>query len=324
LRPATLGDSSALEVGTWVMAFGSPFGLKRTVSAGIVSAVGRGHVGISDIEDFIQTDAAINPGNSGGPLVDLQGHVVGISTAILTKSGGYQGVGFAIPINMARQVMGELIAHGKVTRGYLGVLISELNDDLAASFGFTGKGVLVQDVASDGPGGKAGLRPGDIITEKDGKAVADVNQFRNAIADAGPGTTVSLTVFRGGKTQVLKVKLETLPNEETAGEQPQANQGGGTGGSHGMEFVDLTPELRQQLGLENEPGVLITKVQPGSEADDAGLAPGDLLSQVGTTDVKTAQEAERALKKVNPKEAVRLRVIREKRGLFVLLKPRGG
>ncbi len=325
LRPAVLGDSSALEVGQWVMAFGSPFGLKRTVSAGIVSAKGRGHVGISDYEDFIQTDAAINPGNSGGPLVDLEGRVVGINTAIVSKSGGYQGVGFAIPINMAKAVMSELIAHGTVTRGFLGVLISELSDDLAASFGFTGKGVLVQDVTPDGPGAKAGLKPGDIITERDGRPISDVGLFRNSIADTAPGTTVNLTVFRGGRTQTIKVKLELLKTEEGPAEkqQPQAAPSG-TGGSHGMEFVDVTPELRQHLGLDLTPGVLITRVQPGSDADDAGLAPGDLLVQVGTTEVKTAQEAERALERLDPKATVRLRVIREKQGVFVLLKPRGG
>ena len=215
LTPVALGDSAKLEVGEWVMAIGSPFGLKQTVSAGIVSAIGRGNVGIVDYEDFVQTDAAINPGNSGGPLVNLDGRVVGINTAIASRTGGNNGVGFAIPVNMARAVMDQLVDHGGVTRGYIGVFIGNLDEELARSFGYQGKaGVLVQDVAADGPGAKAGLAAGDIVMERDGKAVSDVSAFRNGIAAARPGTKVSLGVWRSGKRVNLAVTLGELPDDD--------------------------------------------------------------------------------------------------------------
>jgi serine protease Do len=319
LKPVTLGDSDKLEVGEWVMAVGSPFGLKQTVSAGIVSAVGRGNVGITDYEDFVQTDAAINPGNSGGPLVNLNGALVGINTAIASRTGGSQGVGFAIPVNMAKAVMKQLIDKGQVTRGYLGVYIADLHEDLARSFGYSGRGVLVQDVSSGSPGAKAGLKAGDIIVDRDGKPAHDVVSFRNAIAASAPGSKVVLTVFREGKKLPITVKLEALPGEPTAAQKP--GKGGAEQGGRGLAIADLTPELRERLGIDSGDGAVIVRIVPDSAADRAGLRPGDLLKQIGNTPVKNAKEAEQAFAKASTKQPLRLRIVREGHGMFVLLSP---
>ena len=313
LQPAVFGNSDTLQVGEWVLAIGAPFGLRQTVSAGIVSAVGRGRVGIAEYEDFIQTDAAINPGNSGGPLVDLDGRLVGLNTAIASRSGGSQGVGFAIPINMVKSVMDQLVDHGSVVRGYLGVMIADLTDDLSRSFGYHGTaGVLVQDVSRDAPAAKAGLRAGDIIVERDGKKVVDVATFRNAIAQTRPGTTVKLGVWRDGKQSAQDVTLGTLPGEpgEKAGAAEEQ-------GELGLGLSDLTPELRQQFGVEAKSGAVVVQVQPGSIADDAGLRPGDVIVQVGPNDVASAAQAKRLLTKAG--KNVRLRVMREGSGMFIIL-----
>jgi serine protease Do len=287
-------------------------------SAGIVSAVGRGNVGITDYEDFVQTDAAINPGNSGGPLVNLNGALVGINTAIASRTGGSQGVGFAIPVNMAKAVMKQLIENGQVVRGYLGVYIADLHEDLAQSFGYTGRGgVLVQDVSPGSPGGKAGLKAGDIIIERDGKPATDVVTFRNAIAATAPGNKVALTVFREGKKVPIAVKLEALPNEPTAQKPGKA---GAEPGGRGLAIADLTPDLRQRLGVASGDGAVIVRVAPDSPADRAGLRPGDLLKQIGSTVVKNAKDAEAAFAKAGKSAALRLRIEREGHGMFVLLK----
>jgi serine protease Do len=322
LTPAPLGDSDKLEVGEWVMAIGSPFGLKQTVSAGIVSAVGRGNVGIVDYEDFVQTDAAINPGNSGGPLVGLDGRVVGINTAIASRSGGYQGIGFAIPVNMARAVMNQLIDHGGVTRGYIGVFIGPLEDELGKSFGFVGKaGVLVQDVADDGPGAKAGLVAGDIIVERDGKVVSDVSAFRNGVAAMRPGTKVNLVVWRAGKRVPLAVTLGELPSDEKpiAG-KPGKPQGGGTESRLGLRLEDITPAQRERFSLGTTKGALVTGTAQGSPAEEVGLRPGDVITQVNEDPVASAADAQRLVQKLEGKP-VRLRVVREGRGSFVIVRP---
>jgi serine protease Do len=318
LQAAVLGDSDKLEVGEWVMAVGSPFGLAQTVSAGIVSAVGRGHVGIAEYEDFIQTDAAINPGNSGGPLVNLEGQVVGINTAIASQNGGNNGVGFAIPIAMAKAVMRQLIDHGEVVRGYLGVYIGDVNEALAKSFGYQGKGgVLVQDVSADGPGAKAGLKPGDIIVDRDGKPATDVVSFRNGIAQSAPSSSLTLGVWRGGKRVTVKATLEALPTEHAG----KKGHRGATGGGRGLGLSDLSEELRQRLQLQNERGAVVTQVEPGSSAERTGLRPGDVITQVGDDAVTNASDASRLIGKVDANKPVRLRLVREGHGLFVILPP---
>ncbi len=321
LQPIALGNSDQLEVGEWVMAIGSPFGLKQTVSAGIVSAIGRGHMGITDYEDFIQTDAAVNPGNSGGPLVDLDGRVVGINTAIASRSGGSQGVGFAIPVNMAKAVMSQLIDHGSVVRGYLGVFIADLSPELSKSFNYPGKGgVLVQDVGNGSPGAKAGLHAGDIIVERDGKPVAEVSSFRNGIAATAPGTNVALAVFRDGKRIALTAKLEPLPVDEIQAKAGGKDAPSGKGG-RGLALAELTPELARRLEIEASSGVVVANVAPGSPAEESGLHPGDLVLQISKTEVKNLKDAERALASADAKAPLRLRVSREGHGLFVILKP---
>jgi serine protease Do len=318
LKAASLGNSDSLEVGEWVMAVGSPFGLAQTVSAGIVSAVGRGRVGITDYEDFIQTDAAINPGNSGGPLVNLEGRVIGINTAIASRSGGNQGVGFAIPINMAKAVMNQLIDHGEVVRGYLGVFIADVSRELGKSFGYEGEGgVLVQDVSAGSPGEKAGLKPGDIILERDGKAVSDVSTFRNGIAQSKPGSSVKLTIFREGKKLSVTAKLETLPSDGVA----KKGKDGAAPSGRGLALSDVTPELKARFQLGDARGAVVVRVQEGSAAADAGLQPGDLLVAVGTSTVGNAADASRLIGQAKPNAPLRLRVLREGRGLFLILPP---
>jgi serine protease Do len=325
LTPVQLGDSAKLEVGEWVMAIGSPFGLKQTVSAGIVSAIGRGNVGIVDYEDFVQTDAAINPGNSGGPLVNLDGRVVGINTAIASRTGGNNGVGFAIPVNMARAVMDQLVDHGGVTRGYIGVFIGNLDEELARSFGFQGKaGVLVQDVAPDGPGAKAGLAAGDIVMERDGKAVTDVSAFRNGIAASRPGTKVNLAVWRGGKRVNLGVTLGELPDDDksVARKPGKAPSNGSESESRiGLRLDDISPAQRERFSLGDTKGALIVGVAPSSAAEDAGLRPGDVITQIGNDAVSNAADAQRIVQKADKKAPLRLRIVREGRGSFTLVRP---
>jgi serine protease Do len=320
LTAAVLGDSDKLEVGDWVIACGSPFGLRQTVSAGIVSAIGRGNVGITEYEDFIQTDAAINPGNSGGPLVDLEGRVVGINTAIASQNGGNNGIGFAIPISMARFVLEQLVKSGKVVRGYVGLMIGDVNEDLAESFQFRGSGgALVQDVTQNGPGDRAGLKPGDIIIERDSRPIANAGAFRNGIADTAPGKSVKLAIWRDGKRIEVPVTLGELPVAEQV-----ASKRGATSSAPakeparwGLGLTDVTPELAQRLQLGAAKGVLVQQVQSGSAAQEAGLSPGDVIVAIGDRDVKKASDARDILTK--SEGPLRLRVVREGHGFFMVL-----
>ncbi len=268
LVAAPLGDSDSLDVGDWVLAMGNPFGLSHTVTAGIVSAKGRADVGIADYEDFIQTDAAINPGNSGGPLVNMKGEVVGINTAIATKTGGYMGIGFAIPINMAKSIMDSLISNGKVERGWMGVMIQNLNEDLAQSFGVQStEGVLIGDVTPDGPAQKAGLEAGDILISFDGQKMKDMAQLRNTVAGTPPGKTVKIEVIRSGKPKTLTLKIGQLEGAAVASKQE------GSPHKLGLTVQTLTPELARSLGTDREKGVVVTSVEPGTPAARAGLRP---------------------------------------------------
>jgi serine protease Do len=323
LTPATLGDSETLEVGEWVLAIGSPLGLQRTVTAGIISAKGRGTMGLADIGDFIQTDAAINPGNSGGPLVNLYGQVVGINTAISTRTGGYMGVGFAIPSNIVNPVVNSIIDTGKVERGWLGVSIQPLNDELAQSFGFNGQGVLIGDVLHNTPANEAGLKAGDIVNSINGRRVTNPSQLLNAIAEMQPGAEAKLQIFRDGQTKQYTVTLGDRAQQQLtqrSGSRSEPRQSQEMTERLGMTIGQLTPELSRQLGATNQRGVVVMQVEPGSSAANAGLAEGDIITRVGDHDVQTQQDFAEALEDADLSKGVRLQIFSQGSSRFLILK----
>ena len=307
LPALNLGNSDDVEVGEWVVAVGNPFGLSHTITAGIVSAKGRNTVGITDYENFIQTDAAINPGNSGGPLIDLEGKVIGMNTAIFSQSGGYMGIGFAIPINMAKTISDQLIENGTVTRGYLGIVIQDLTPELAESFGLAGeKGILVAQVNDDSPAAKAGLKEGDVIVGLDDQVTGTMGDFRNKIALTAPGAKQTLHVLRGGKRIDLTVTIGKLSEDSGHG-------GNLTETTHelGLTVQDLTPELAARLNLEGETGVVVTQIAPGSAAERAGLRPGVLIQEVNRTRIANLQQFQRALREDGHGDQEVLLLVRE-------------
>ena len=280
-----MGNSSELEVGEWVVAIGNPFGLSYTLTVGVVSAKGRTSIGINDYEDFIQTDAAINPGNSGGPLVNLEGEVVGINTAIFSRSGGHMGIGFAIPIDLAKTIANQLIEKGEVTRGHLGIMIQPLTADLAESFDVEpGKGILVAQVSKNSPAEKAGLRQGDIIVAYRGKPVVDVGRFRNRISLTPPGSTERLTVMRNGKLKELMITIGKINEETQVARVPSQSTD-----KIGLTVQTLTPQLAQQFDAEPGEGVVVTAVQPDSIASAAGIEVGSIILQVNRKPIKSAK-----------------------------------
>lgn len=319
LKPAELGKSATLEVGEWVLAIGSPFGLDHTVTAGIISAKGRANVGITDYEDFIQTDAAINPGNSGGPLVNLRGEVVGINTAIATRSAGYMGVGFAIPSEMASHVMHNIIDKGFVTRGWLGAMIQDLNEDLANSFRFDStKGVLIGDVVSDSPADKAGLRSGDIVTEFNGETMESANELRNAVAATSPETSAELEVFRNGEHKSLSVRIGQLDDEKLASLTDGSSRE--SADDLGITVETLTPHQASQFDANSDTdGVVVTNVAPGSLAARVGIERGDVVVAVGGDLTGSVDEFRNAMSKQDLKSGIRLQLMRDgmKRFVFV-------
>lgn len=313
-----LGDSDQLEVGEWVIAIGSPFGLDSTVTVGVVSAKGRSRMGINEYENFIQTDAAINPGNSGGPLLNIYGEVIGINTAIFSGSGGYMGIGFAIPVNMAKTIKAQLLARGKVTRSWLGVAIQDMTAELARSFKLKEKsGALVTEVSKDSPAAKGGIKQGDLIIRYDGKPVADVTDLRNRVAMTPPGSKVDLTLIRDGRQEELTVKVEEQPADMTAQagtpRQQQLFQ------KMGMSLQDLTPELASRFGYEMGQGVLIAGVAPGSPASLARIEAGSLIEEVNRQPVHSLKELQQVLEKSSSAEDVLLLVRSGNRSYYVVL-----
>jgi serine protease Do len=287
-----IADSSKVQVGDIVLAIGNPFGVGQTVTEGIVSAKDRGNMGIEDYEDFIQTDAAINPGNSGGALVDVEGRLIGINTAILSRSGGNQGIGFAIPSDLARNVMVSLVKYGHVTRGYLGLMIQDLNPALAKEFDVkTHEGALVGEVVPDGPAAKAGLKDGDVIVAFNGKQVSDSRQLRLEASETAPGTRVPVKILRNGEQKTLDVTLKQLPGQEqVAANNSSGNEDNGT--LNGVTVEDLTPQLRQQFDIpENVKGAVVDDVKQDCAAAEAGLKPGDVIEEINRHTVKNAAEA---------------------------------
>jgi len=306
-----LGDSSAIDIGEWVLAIGNPFGLTESVTVGIVSAKGRSHVGIADYENFIQTDAAINPGNSGGPLLNIDGEVVGINTAIYSRTGGYMGIGFAIPINLAKAIKEQLITHGKVDRGYLGVGIQPLTSDLAASFGVEGQsGIVVCMVEEESAAEKAGLRTGDLIIALDGRPVDDTSRFRNAVSSNPPGTRIKLKILRGGKPIDVTAKIGSLEDAESGVSEKSSD----LLGKLGFSVEDISAEVAQRFGYGRGEGVVVSEVLEGSPAAHKGLRPYDLVVAVERKAVSSTQEFHAALKRVaeEGKNIVLMRVGRER------------
>ena len=300
-----LGNSDQLDVGEWVLAIGNPFGLSNSLSAGIVSAKGRSQVGITNYENFIQTDAAINPGNSGGPLLNLKGEVIGMNTAIFTRSGGYMGIGFSIPINMIKKIKTQLQAKGKVTRGYLGVIIQELSEELASSFKITsGKGILVSEIAEDSPAEKYGLKQGDVIIALNGKPVEKVSTFRNTIALTPPKSKVIVDVIRKGSPQTLSIKIGNL---EKAQEKNRPIKKTNTP-KLGITTEDLSEDEKKQLKIRS--GIKITSVKSASLADYAGLKKGQIILELNQKVVTSSSEFKKAIKK-HPKDKVLLLLIKE-------------
>lgn len=292
LPTVALADSDKVAVGDVVLAIGNPFGVGQTVTSGIVSAKDRGNMGIEDYEDFIQTDAAINPGNSGGALVDIDGRLIGVNTAILSRSGGSQGVGFAIPSDLARTVMESLIKTGHVTRGYLGVEIQNVTPELADQFQLKNDtGALIGEVVPNGPAAKAGLKDGDVVISFDGHEVSDSRRMQLQVAETKPGATVPVEIVRNGEKKTLDVTVKQIPGAEQLANADSSNDTD-TGTLNGVEVANLDSGAREQFHVPSSvKGAIVTQVDPGSAAAEAGLKSGDVIQEINRKPVKDADEA---------------------------------
>jgi len=313
LQPLKMGNSDEMKVGSWVVAIGSPFGLEQTVTAGIISAKGR-IIGSGPYDNFIQTDASINPGNSGGPLINMKGEVIGINTAIVASG---QGIGFAIPINTARDVLPQLKDKGKVTRGWLGVSIQEVTPELAKSFGLKAKkGALVAEVIKDGPADKAGIEHGDVIVEFGGKEIGESKDLPRIVAATPVGKTVSVKIWKGGKLLSKDVKIGQM--EEGATETAKAP----VRKQIGVAVQNITHEMAQALGLRNRVGVVVTQVEPGSPAADAGIRQGDVIREVNRSQVTDVENFLQKIEQAKSGSSILLLVQRGKNSLYVTVTPR--
>ncbi len=317
------GDSDKLKAGDITFAIGNPFGLSQTVTMGVISAVGRANVGIADYEDFIQTDAAINPGNSGGALLNVRGELIGINTAIVSRSGGYQGIGFAVPSNMARSVIESLIQHKKVVRGWLGVSIQEVTSDLAQEFGARDlRGALVSGVVKGSPAEKAGIQQGDVVLQYNGKLVEDTAHLRNMVSQTALGTRVKIKLLRKKKERTIEAVIAELP-KKTAEVVP-----GGPAGEResnalaGTIVREITPDIARRFGIgRDEKGVVLVKVAGDSRAFEAGLRPGDIILQVNHADIESLEDYNAAIGKLGNDNRVLMLVRRKGQDLFVTLRP---
>lgn len=309
----SFSDSDKLEVGDWTIAIGNPFGLQATVTVGIVSAKGRNQLHLADFEDFIQTDAAINPGNSGGPLLDIEGEVIGVNTAIVSGSGGYIGIGFAIPSNMAKEIINQLRAHGQVTRGFLGVTLQPIDEELANFYKLKSpKGALVTDIVKGSPADVAGIKQEDVIVGYNGHTVENIATFRNHVSLLPPGSKLKLRIQREGVERELSVTVTALPKENVSAHEATKTLG--------FQVEELSPELAQRYGYTEEQGVLITKVEQGSPAAEAALRPGSLILAVNRKKVASLDQFSQALADAS-KEGRVLLMVRQGSGIrFVALR----
>ncbi len=309
-----LGSSEKLEVGEWVMAIGNPFGLSHTVTVGVVSALSR-NIGAGPYDEFIQTDASINPGNSGGPLINIKGEVIGINTAIISgNTGGNVGIGFAIPINVAKDILSDLKEKGSVTRGWLGVMIQKITPDLAKSFGLDeAKGALVGDVIPDGPAAKAGLKRGDVILKFDGKDVEEMESLPKIVAATEPGSTVKVEVVRDGSKKVFDVHIDVLKDAESPKVAAKEDK-------LGLQVQDITPELMQSLQLDTTEGVLVSDVTAGGAAAEAGVKRGDVITEINRTPVKSASDYKKVMSRVKKNSTVLFLVRRGGTTIYVAVK----
>lgn len=308
------GDSDKLKVGETVLAIGNPYGLNQTVTSGIVSATGRANVGIADYEDFIQTDAPINPGNSGGALVNIKGELVGINTAIFSTTGGYQGIGFAIPSNMAKVVMENLIKKGKVIRGWLGVSIQNLTPELAKQFNIKDKhGVVVGDVIEDSPAEKAGIQRGDVIIEYDGKKIEDATELRNKVANTPPNKEVTIKLIRDGREKKINVVIAEMPSDI------QKFTGSFENLLKGVNVQDITPSLRNKLNIPKRvKGVVISDVEEGCPADGV-LMKGDVIMEINRKKINNMNDYKSIVSKIGSNQDILLLIYREGSAMYVTL-----
>ncbi len=312
-KAALLGDSQATRVGEWVIAIGNPFGLSNTVTAGIVSAKGR-IIGAGPYDDFIQTDAPINPGNSGGPLFNMKGEVIGINTAILPNG---QGIGFAIPIHTAKALLPELTSKGTVTRGYIGVSIQDITDDLAQSLSLkVKKGTVVSDVVEGGPAEKAGIKRGDVITAFDNHEIKDSHELASTVAATPVDRDAPVRIVRDGKEMTLHVKVAKLDSKEVATARPEET----SRGKWGLQLQELTPDLARQLGAKTDKGVVVAGVQPGSPAESASVQRGDIILEVNRQPVKGMEDMKERLEKARATESLLLLIQRGGSNIYVVLK----
>ncbi|MBF8278985.1 MAG: degQ [candidate division NC10 bacterium] len=312
------GDSDKLEVGEPVMAIGNPFGLNQTVTTGIVSAKGR-FIGEGPYDNFIQTDASINRGNSGGPLLNVNGEAVGINTAIFSPTGGSIGIGFAIPIDMAKEVLPQLKERGSVTRGWLGVSIQQITPELAKTFGLKqANGALVSDVMDASPAEKAGVKQGDVIVEFNGKKIKSSSELPHIVGGTSVGKEVIMKIMRDGEELALQVKVGELKDEQLAALAPSS-----TKSKLGIDIQQLTPELSRKFGIKDDRGVVVTGVDPDSPGEAAGLQPGDLILEINRSKVATVSQARRALEKPRPDEPTVVLVKREGNTRYVVIRSEG-
>jgi len=313
LKPLPLGDSDNIEVGDWVVAIGNPFGLGNTVTAGIVSAKYR-HIGARSYDNFIQTDAPINPGNSGGPLLNTAGEVIGINTAIYTQTGGSIGIGFAVPINIAKKLLPQL-KKGKVERGWLGVMIQKITPELKAKLNLkTEHGALVADVTPGGPAAKAGIKRGDVIVKYDGKPIREMNDLPYLVGTTPVGKVVEVEVIRKGQRKVFQVKIGKMR------EQQMAEAASGAKPSLGMTVEELTPQLASQFGLKEKSGLVVVDVESGSPAQDAGIQPGDLILEIDQEPVRGIESFNKKLSKYKKGDVILFLIKRGVSTLYLTLK----